>query len=115
MPYLKIETNRILGDIEIADLKSATENILIEVMGKPLARIMTSVDHSDLNFGGTNQACAYAQLQSLGGLSKEVNDELCVKISEALHTIAHIPPERIFINFVHFERDHWGGNEGTFA
>jgi len=115
MPYLKIETNRVIGDIEAEDLKHALEKVIMDVMGKPLERIMVAFDQIDMDFGGSNEACAYAQLQSLGGLSKEVNDELCVKFCAAITNNIHVPADRIFINFIHLERDHWGNNEGTFA
>ena len=115
MPYLKIETNKVVSDLEAADLKQELEQVMVDVMSKPLKRVMISIAQAEMNFGGSNEACAYAQLQSLGGLNKEVNDELSIKISAALTKVLHIPAERIFVNFIHFERDHWGGNEGSFA
>ena len=113
MPYVKIATNTPIAD-KSAFLKKLSITIA-ELLGKSENYVMTEVrSESSMTFGGSNEACAYVVLLSLG-LDPNLHGPITRELSQFLNLEIGTPPERIYINFESPPRSHFGWNGKTFA
>ena len=113
MPYIKIATNTPIAD-EPAFLKKLSITTA-ELLGKSENYVMTEArSASCMTFGGSNEACAYVELISLG-LNPNQHGQITRELSQFLDLEIGIPPERIYINFESPPRSHFGWNGKTFA
>ena len=111
MPMLNLKCSK---DIP-ADLLPELSKLVAEGIGKPEHYVMVVVDKAPIMMSGAEGDAAYAEIKSLGGLSGEVNHSLSASLCSLLNEKLGIPPERVYINFQSFERDHWGWNNSTFG
>ncbi len=88
---------------------------VVEVMGKPERFVMASCERADIAFGGSRDPAAWVEVRSIGGLDDDTNVALSERLCALLGTVADIPAERCFLNFVDIPRPNWGWNGGTFG
>ncbi len=114
MPYLKIQTNKVLDEpVQNALLKKASATISAQ-LGKPVDYIMVAIDPPrPMMFAGSDEPTAYLELKSIGLSSANTTDfsaALCNLIAGELS----IDKDRVYIEFSNSERSMWGWNGATF-
>ncbi len=114
MPYLKIQTNKVLDEsAQNALLKKASATISAQ-LGKPVDYIMVAIDPPrPMMFAGSNEPTAYLELKSIGlspANTTDFSSALCNLIAEELS----INKGRVYIEFSNSERSMWGWNGATF-
>ena len=58
---------------------------------------------------------AFADVRSIGGLNGKVNGALAEKICQALEEVAHVPGDRVYLNFTSIDAASWGHDGATFG
>ena len=114
MPYLKIETNKILDKSDAEKLLKKSSAFTSMLLNKPEKWIMVTIFHSaSMLFDGSAQPTAYLELKSIGlGQEKcaELSDKLCAFVNVELG----ISPDRVYIEFWDINGKMFGWNGGTF-
>ena len=114
MPFLRIQTNQPLTDVEASALAARASAVVAEQLGKPERYVMTSVESNpSMQFAGTTAPLAYLELKSIGlpeSLTADTSRALC----ELLASATGIDPDRVYIEFTDAPRKMWGWNNGTF-
>jgi len=101
---------------EIPDeLKQELSKAVAETIGKPETYVMVVVEKASILMSGEKGDAAFADIRSIGGLNREVNQVLTQKICALLHELLLIPSDRVYVTFQSVERDHWGWNGATFG
>ncbi|XP_046335815.2 macrophage migration inhibitory factor-like [Haliotis rufescens] len=93
-----------------------TSNVIAKAIRKPETYVMVRI-HPDqmMSHGGTTDACANSELQSIGHMGKEENIQMSKEISEFLQQKLGIDPKRNYIKFTKMERLEVGYGGTTFA
>lgn len=116
MPLVRVETNECLAIETKQRLSSALSHTCAEVIGKPEAYVMTVVsDAVTMLHGGTSGAAAFVEVRSIGGLSPKVNKALARQLGAVVAETAHIPINRIYLNFIDVAPGDWGHDGSTFG
>ena len=115
MPFMILKTSMYCAEEKQASLLKETSAILAEVIGKPEAYVMVTLEQSPIFMGGTDEPAAFADVRSIGGLSPEVNKSISAKLAEVLENHLGIPRARFYLNFSDVQSTHWGYNGGTFG
>ena len=114
MPFLKIQTNRVLPEEDAKALASKASALVAEQLGKPERYVMTSVENNPaMTFAGTDAPLAFIELKSIG-LPESATAEASRALCELVASATGIDPERIYIEFSDAPRKMWGWNSGTF-
>ncbi len=114
MPYLKIQTNMTLDSGIGDDLAAAASKTVAEKLGKSEDYVMVAVESgARMMFSGAKEPLAFLELKSIG-LVAEQTEMLSAALCGLVENRLHIPPERIYIEFVAVERKMWGWKGGTF-
>ena len=114
MPFLRIQTNKVLPEAEARSLAAPASALVAEQLGKPERYVMTSVESNPaMQFAGTDEPLAYLELKSIGlpeSITAGVSEALCQLVSSETGT----DTARIYIAFTDAPRKMWGWNNGTF-
>jgi len=111
MPLLNIKCTKELS----RELQKEISAMAALTLGKPEKYVMVIAETTNVWMGGHEGDAAYVEVKSIGGLDREVNHELSMKICILLEDHCGIPSDRVYITFHSFERDHWGWNKETFS
>jgi phenylpyruvate tautomerase PptA (4-oxalocrotonate tautomerase family) len=114
MPFLRIQTNQPITEIEARRLAARASAVVAEQLGKPERYVMTSAESNPaMQFAGTDAPLAYLELKSIG-LPESRTADLSRALCEMLAETTGIDPQRIYIEFTDAPRKMWGWNSGTF-
>lgn len=114
MPYLKIETNKIVDKSDEEKLLNKTSAFTALLLNKPEKWIMVSIIHSaSMVFDGSAQPTAYLELKSIG-LDQQKCAELSDKLCAFVRVELGISPDRVYIEFWDINGKMFGWNGGTF-
>jgi phenylpyruvate tautomerase PptA (4-oxalocrotonate tautomerase family) len=111
MPMIKLHSSKEIPD----DLLKELSAIVAETIGKPEKYVMVVTDTAAMMMSGSKGDAVYAEVKSIGGLSRVVNHEITMKICVLLNDHLGIPQDRIYVTFQSVEPDHWGWNGSTFG
>ena len=111
MPMINLKCSREIPQ----DLLKEISSIVAESIGKPEKYVMAVAARADLVMSGTFGDAAYAEVKSIGGLGREVNQEITGKLCALLGEHLEIPADRIYVTFQSMAADHWGWNSSTFG
>ncbi|THU59729.1 hypothetical protein C4D60_Mb07t05130 [Musa balbisiana] len=107
MPCLNISTNVSLESVDTSAVLSETTKAVAKIIGKPESYVMVVLKGSiPISFGGTQQAAAYGELVSIGGLNPDVNKKLSAEISTILESKLSVPKSRFFLKFYDSKASH---------
>ncbi len=97
-------------------LKQQLSSIISQHLNKPEKFVqIILVPNQDMMMGGEpDKGCANCQLTSIGGLGVEENKKLCSLVFPLLEEHLGVAPDKIYVNFVDFERANVGWNGDTF-
>jgi hypothetical protein len=114
MPYVKIETNRVLSETARQVIFKDASGFIASLLGKPVQYIMVSLSSGlPMIFNGETLAAAYIELKSIGlsyGECPWLSRELCDFVKEKLD----IRPDRVYIEFSRLNGKMFGWNGRTF-
>jgi phenylpyruvate tautomerase PptA (4-oxalocrotonate tautomerase family) len=114
MPFLRIQTNQVLGSEESSSLAVRAAAIVAEQLGKPERYVMTSVETNPaMQFAGSSAPLAYLELKSIG-LPESLTADLARALCGMMASATGVDPERVYIEFTDAPRKMWGWNNGTF-
>ncbi|BCS87729.1 phenylpyruvate tautomerase MIF-related protein [Pseudodesulfovibrio sediminis] len=112
MPFIKVETNISVDDVEGASRKLSA--LAVRLLGKPEQYVLAIMEPDKaLLFGGTADPAAFVSLNSIG-LPEDRTTELSQGICSFMQEIFGIPGERVYIAFQDIQRNMFGWNSGTF-
>jgi len=111
MPMISLKCSKPIPDNLLGELSAA----VAETLGKPEKYVMVSVSEVSMMMSGTKGDAAYAEVKSLGGLSRTVNHEITMKLCVLLSDHLGIPADRVYVTFTSLERDQWGWNGTLFG
>ncbi len=116
MPLIKVDATERLKDEEKRALCTRLSRICAETMGKPESYVMVALtEGSTLLFGGQPGPAAFVDVRGIGGFSGPVNRALSEKICQALGDVAHVPSNRVYLNFTSVDAVNWGHDGRTFG
>ena len=115
MPLLALQTSARLSNQQRYNLLAPLSQILAECIGKPERYVMVIVSETAMLMAGAEGPAAYADIRSIGGLSREVNRKLSERVCGLLQEQLGIPPDRVYLGFTNVSAENWGWNEGTFS
>jgi len=114
MPYFSIETNQPIDQESNQQLLKKTSAFIADLLGKPEAYVMISIQpETPLIFGGSDAPAAFVRLKSIG-LPQERCPELSEKICRLIEQELAVPRDRIFIDFKDLAGNMFGWNGKTF-
>jgi phenylpyruvate tautomerase len=114
MPFLMIRTNQRLDDSATKTLASKASARVAELLGKPEAYVMVSVETgADMLFAGSDEPLAYLELKSIG-LPPSVTAPASRVLCDLVAGETGVAANRIYIEFTDAPRHLWGWNGGTF-
>ncbi|MBN2163104.1 MAG: hypothetical protein JXR25_13025 [Pontiellaceae bacterium] len=111
MPMLNLKCTKEIP----AELHHELSKAVAETIGKPETYVMVVVETVDILMSGQRGDAAYAEIRSIGGLNRDVNHELTMKLCILLEDHLGISSDRVYVTFRSIERDHWGWNRSTFG
>lgn len=111
MPMLSLKCTQEVPEELLGELSVA----VAETIGKPEQYVMVVSEPAALMMAGKKGDAAYAEVKSIGGLNRQVNHELTMKICILLDDHLGIPSDRVYVTFRSVEADHWGWNQSTFG
>ncbi|CAO2824188.1 unnamed protein product [Amaranthus hypochondriacus] len=115
MPTLNLYTNVPVDAIVASDILKDATKAVAKTIGKPESYVMVLINGGiPIAFAGTEEAAAYAELISIGGLNPSVNGKLSSLIAEIIQTKLSIDSSRFYIKFYDAPRSFFGFNGSTF-
>ncbi len=86
-------------------LTKAQENSFLEeasltvskALSKPESYVCVSYSQSNMRFGGTDDPCAFIQLESLGNINQSNNGKYASAITSLVAKHTGVDPERIYM------------------
>lgn len=111
MPMINLKSSIVIPQ----DLLNEISSMVAETVGKPEQYVMVVSSLAAMMMSGEAGNAVYAEVKSLGGLSRQVNHELTMKLCVLLNDHLGIPGDRIYVTFESLERDHWGWNGSIFG
>jgi phenylpyruvate tautomerase len=115
MPLLKLETTVVLSEDKRQAPLASLSKIVAETIGKPQQYVMVAASQAAMQMSGSPGNAAFVDVQSIGGMTGDVNRKLSQKVCQLLHDSLGIPPNRIYFNFADVQASHWGWNGSTFG
>ena len=114
MPFLRIQTSKILPENNASALAAKASALVAEQLGKPERYVMTSVEsNASMTFAGTDEPLAFLELKSIG-LPESITAGVSAALCQLLASETGIDTDRIYIEFTDAPRKMWGWNNGTF-
>ena len=114
MPYLKIQTNRVIADDAKQEILKKASVLVSKNLGKPEKYVMVRIDPvQPMMFAGTAAPCAYLELKSIG-LPESKTEALSKVLCQLMLDEFKIPSERVYIEFADAKDSMWGWDGGTF-
>ncbi|KAJ8420562.1 hypothetical protein Cgig2_032396 [Carnegiea gigantea] len=101
MPTLNLFTNVPVDGVVASDILKDATKAIAKTIGKPESvYVMVLINGGvPIAFAGTEEAAAYGELISIGGLNPSVNAKLSSIIAEILQTKLSIDSSRFYIKF----------------
>ena len=112
MPLLQINTNAEVDDKQAVMRHASTE--VASMLGKPESYVMIILNTDmDMQFGGSEAACAHLKLKSLG-LDESQTTDYSQRLCKLVEASLGVPPQRTYIEFSGPARHLWGWDNRTF-
>lgn len=108
MPYLNIQTNQSLTPESEEKLLLESSRIVAEGLAKSEEFMMVAVKaNTPMVFGGKAGPTAFLEIKSIG-IPGDKTKDICRRLCELIHSVADIPPERVYVKFNDVQRSMWG-------
>lgn len=114
MPYLKLKSNKQLGENKKQQLMKDLTDLLIKDLNKPEKYIMIECEiNRSMTFGNNDDILAFIELRSIR-LPEDKTGELTKSLTNFVKNNLEIPADRVFINYINIQPHMWGFNGNTF-
>lgn len=115
MPYLRLETSAKTTDETRQKLCELLSKAVAKDIGKPEKYVMVSVGNAAMALSGSAEPTVFADVRSIGGLNKSVNQALAASVCAIVKDKLGIPGDRVYLNFSDVPGSNWGCNGSTFG
>jgi len=115
MPMVRILAGGEIPEDKRREIIAEASRAVSEVLGKPDAYMMASIEKGAICMGGNFDKCAFIEVRSIGGLSLPNNEALSARLCELMESRLGIPPNAVYLNFIDMPASNWGWNKSTFA
>ena len=115
MPLIKINANVDLPENQQQALLAALSRTLAEVTHKPEGYCMVTFTRAAVLFAGRPGPAAFVDVRSIGGLTREVNQQLTEQVGAQLKKSLGVPPDRVYVTFTEVPADRWGWDGKLFG
>ena len=115
MPLIQIKTNVMLPEKQREARLAPISKLLAEITRKPETYVMVTYEHAAVLFAGEPGAAAFVDVRGIGGLAREVNQQLTEHIGAQLKKTLGVPPNRLYLTFTEVPADRWGWNGKLFG
>uniref|UniRef100_A0A915CXU6 L-dopachrome isomerase n=1 Tax=Ditylenchus dipsaci TaxID=166011 RepID=A0A915CXU6_9BILA len=89
--------------------------LVAKTVGKPESYVAVFVKpDSPASFGGSQEPCAFIELQSIGGFGSKTN-QIADSLTTFIHNELKIDTDRFYINFVDLKASNLAHNGQTFG
>ena len=113
MPYLSIQTNRVLPDEKQTELLGAALKIVATQLGKPESYVMVSFAPAvRMTYAGEESPTAFLELRSIG-IPDLKRNSLSSALTDLVARNCEIKPDRIFVVLVDVNARFWSLNGAT--
>ncbi len=114
MPYLKIQTNRVVDEATTGDLIKQASRIVSDQLGKSENYVMVAMEPTALMiFAGDDAPTVFMELKSIG-LSESQTPALSEALCSLMQDTLGVSTDRVYIEFADAPRKMWGWNGATF-
>ncbi|XP_011015910.1 PREDICTED: macrophage migration inhibitory factor homolog [Populus euphratica] len=98
MPCLYISTNVNLDDVDKDPIFSEATKAVASIIGRPEHLVMVILKGTlGISFNGNKEPAAYAEIVSMGGITKQVKRNLIATLGTILEAKLSIPRVRFFL------------------
>ncbi|KAG6744313.1 hypothetical protein POTOM_053032 [Populus tomentosa] len=98
MPCLYISTNVNLDDVDKDPIFSEATKAVASIIGRPEHLVMVILKGTlGISFNGNKEPAAYAEIVSMGGITKQVKRNLIATLGTILEAKLSIPRARFFL------------------
>ena len=115
MPFLKLQTSTPVPEDMREPLLAGLSQIISESIGQPEKYVMVTVETDPVMMNSKVGQAAFVDLRSIGGLNREVNNQITGELCALLGEKLEIPQDRVYINFTDIARSNWDWNGKTFG
>lgn len=116
MPFVRVETSERIPEQDKGRLCAELSRRCAKILGKPEGYMLVAVvDEASMIFAGTPGRSAFVEVRSIGGLTPQANRELSAGVCTLVSEIAHVPANRVYLNFIDVAASSWGHDGGTFG
>eukprot|EP00871_Galdieria_phlegrea_P005914 jgi/Galph1/80/GphlegSOOS_G4811.1 len=95
MPALLITTNASYTDANLKELLPKLSKSVGEALNKPEGYMCIGVNKANMIFGGSDEPCAYATLNSIGSITPSSNAKVSAILCDLLQKHLKVSPARI--------------------
>ena len=112
MPYIKIRTNKQVGEDQASIIKSKLGSD-ISILGKSEDWLMVDIEEANnLYFRGEKTDIAYVEVKLFGRCDASHYNNMTKEITTNINTNLGINPDNIYVSY--FETSNWGWNGKNF-
>ncbi|KDP22823.1 hypothetical protein JCGZ_00410 [Jatropha curcas] len=98
MPCLYISTNLNLAGVDVDPIFSETTKAVATIIGRPEHLVMVILKGEvAISFNGNKEPAAYAEIVSMGGITRQVKRNLIATLGLILENKLSIPRSRFFL------------------
>jgi phenylpyruvate tautomerase len=115
MPYLLIQTNQPLGDVEQNRLLADASKIVAATLNKPEKYVMVAwAPAPKMMFDGDPAGAVFLELRSVG-IPESGREKIPGALAQCLADCLGISPDRVYLVMVDVPAKYWGQGEQTFG
>ncbi|MCX6998616.1 MAG: phenylpyruvate tautomerase MIF-related protein [Kiritimatiellaeota bacterium] len=115
MPFIHVNANVGLPEQQQQALLAALSRTLAEVTHKPESYCLAMYTRAAALFAGQPGPAAFVDVRGIGGLTREVNQQLTEHVGAQLKKALGVPPNRLYLTFTEVPADRWGWNGKLFG
>ncbi|CDI84483.1 macrophage migration inhibitory factor, putative [Eimeria acervulina] len=115
MPLCQIVCNVDFDKATANAFLSDVEKGLSKLLGKPVQYINVSLTRGEMRHGGSNEPAASVCVNSIGNITTETNNKICVELVTFCQNHLKIPVDRVFFCFSDMDAANVGIGSRVFA
>lgn len=111
MPFLKVTTNVKAKP----DFIAKAVDLVASALSKSKSYVAVSLNHCDMNWGGSTDPAVIAELGSIGQIGAAINDKTSAALTSFFVEELGVNQNRIYITFCDLKKENVGYSGTTFA
>lgn len=107
MPYVQLNTNVKLTDIQKDEILRRTAELILCIPPKTIERTMVELnDGRDMYFGCSKDGCMKVKVELFHESAFGLREEYAIELMKMISKVTDIATERIYLTYSTY--DHWG-------